>query len=311
MGSSFHTPVLAAAVVQYLPTAPDGVYVDGTLGGGGHAEAILMRLSSRGQLIGFDRDEQALLFARARLAQFGDRVRYIHENCANLRPVLEKLGVEQIHGLLLDLGISSHQVDDAVRGFSFQRDAHLDMRMDAWQQLDGWTVVNTYDEQRLADMFWTYGEEKLSRRIARRIVDARQHRSIDTTGELASIVESAVGRRFLQKSLARVFQAIRIEVNDELENLRNVLRDALDVLVLGGRIVVISYHSLEDRIVKDFFRTEARSAAPSGSKYLPDRPRQARLAILTKKPITPGADEIAQNPRARSAKLRVAERIGS
>ena len=182
------------------------------------------------------------------------------------------------------------------------------MRMNQEQSLDGWSVVNTYDETRLANLLWKHGEERQSRRLARKIVDMRKQQSINTTRELSSIVESVVGKRFLQKSLARAFQAIRIEVNNELENLHRALASSVELLEEGGRVVVITYHSLEDRIVKEFFKRESRMSIPSGNKLVPDRPAQPRLTILTKKPITPGPAEVADNPRARSAKLRAAER---
>jgi len=268
-----------------------------------------MNTSSSARLIGFDMDSNAIEFARRRLGKFGDRVLYVHDSFASLRKRLHAIKVNRIRGLLLDLGISSRHINEANRGFSFQQDSRLDMRMDQRNTLDAWTVINNYDQDRLTHVLQEYGEERLSRRIAKAIIAKRKHKGVDTTRDLAAIVEAATGRKFLQKSLARIFQAIRIEVNDELENLRIVLRDAMDVIDSGGRIVVISYHSLEDRIVKEFFRKESRRSVPSGTKLLPDRPLEPRLKVLTKRPIVPEPLEIAQNDRARSAKLRAAERI--
>ncbi|MBI4548496.1 MAG: 16S rRNA (cytosine(1402)-N(4))-methyltransferase RsmH [Ignavibacteriae bacterium] len=305
----YHTPVLVDEVIDFLHIQPDGVYVDGTLGDGGHAENILEKMSSNGKLIGFDVDAEALNVAMKRLARFGHQAVFVHDNYVNIDKYLEKFAVRRINGLLLDLGVSSHQLDEAARGFSFQKDERLDMRMNQKQSLDGWAVVNTYQQEQLADIFWKYGEEHHARKVAKHIVEERKRHPIDTTGQLVRCVESAIPKRFMQKSLARIFQGIRIEVNNELENLRTVLKKSLEVLANGGRIVVLSYHSLEDRIVKDFFRGKARSTIAAGSNLLPDQPTTPMLRILTKKPATPNAKEIKQNPRARSAKLRAAERV--
>jgi 16S rRNA (cytosine1402-N4)-methyltransferase len=215
------------------------------------------------------------------------------------------LNVLMINGLLLDLGVSSFQIDEESKGFSFRGDEKIDMRMDRRQTWSGWDVVNTYDEKKLADVLWRYGEERNSRRIARRIVEAR---TIDSTGKLAATIEDAVGKKFLIKTLARVFQAIRIEVNDELRSLEQALTDSVELMMEGGRIVVISYHSLEDRIVKKFFRNASLDKIPSGHKYVPDEVITPKLRVLTKSPLLASVPEIDRNPRARSAKLRVAER---
>ncbi len=307
--TTIHTPVLADAVLSYLVTDPQGVYVDATVGGGGHAERILEQLEQEGRLVGLDRDEDAVSSAQERLRKYGDRVRILGANFAEAGVIVKNLGIHKISGFLLDLGISSLQVDVEGRGFSFQRDERIDMRMDRRQELDGWTVVNRYSQDALANLFRQYGEEKLARRIARVIAHRRREKPIDSTRVLADIVRSVIGGRHVQKSLARVFQAIRIEVNQELESLRKALHGVVDVLRVGGRIVVISYHSLEDRIVKEFFRLDAAASERSGTKLLPDRPKQPRLRILTKKPIVPDSAEVRMNPRARSAKLRAAERI--
>ncbi|MEE9225574.1 MAG: 16S rRNA (cytosine(1402)-N(4))-methyltransferase RsmH [Bacteroidota bacterium] len=307
--TTFHTPVLADVVLSYLVTDLKGVYVDATVGGGGHAERILEKLEREGRVVALDRDGNAVTFAQERLSKYGDRVRIVRANFAEVGTIVERLGIDKTFGILLDLGVSSYQVDEEGRGFSFQRNEGIDMRMDQRQELSGWTVVNRYSQDLLADLLRQYGEEKHARRIAKSIVQRREERPLNSTRDLVDIVRSVVGGKHVQKSLARVFQAIRIEVNQELENLHKALHDMVDVLRVGGRIVVISYHSLEDRIVKEFFRAEAAASIPSGTKLIPDRPRQQLLRILTKRPIVPGRAEVMVNSRARSAKLRAAERI--
>jgi 16S rRNA (cytosine1402-N4)-methyltransferase len=305
----FHTAVLLKDTLQFLNPQPAGVYVDGTVGGGGHAEAILNLLSERGRLIGFDADRDAVGFATDRIKRFGNQVTLVQENFRNMKAVLRDLKVDAIDGLLLDLGVSSHELDEHGRGFSFQRDERLDMRMDRRQELDAWTVVNRYPEEALAEIFWKFGEERSSRRLAAAIVRQRASKPIETTGALAEIVQQVAGARFLTKTLARVFQAIRIEVNKELESLEIGLRDGASLLRPGGRIVVLSYHSLEDRIVKTIFKEEASKLTRSSNKLLPDRPKAARLKILTKTPVVASREEVQANPRARSAKLRAVEKI--
>lgn len=309
MINEYHVPVLVNEVIHYLLTRPDGIYMDGTMGGGGHAESIISRLSEKGRLVGFDIDQDALQFSEKRLKKFGDRVIYVHDNFSNIRNVLSNQGLSEIDGFLLDLGVSSHQLDVEQRGFSFQSECRIDMRMDQNQSFDGWKIINKYEQTKLAETFKKYGEERHSWRIAKKIVDMRNKKEINTTGELASVVESITGSRFLKKSLARIFQAIRIEVNNELENLQQALKNILDLLIPGGRIVVISYHSLEDRIVKKFFIDNSLTFHLAPHKYLPNTPVKPKLKILTKKPINASYDEILINPRAKSAKLRAAERI--
>jgi 16S rRNA (cytosine1402-N4)-methyltransferase len=306
MSEPYHVPVLCKEVVDSLIIDRGGVYVDGTVGGGGHAERICSMLSGQGRLVCFDADADAIRHAARRLEQFGAAVALVHANVRTLKAELQSLGVGQINGLFLDLGVSSYQLDEASKGFSFRGDDRLDMRMDRRQSINARDIINTSSEAELADLIWRYGEERNSRRIARRIVLSRP---IETTGSLASVIESVVGARFLSKSLARVFQALRIAVNDELRSLEQTLTDAVDLLQPRGRVVVISYHSLEDRVVKDFFRSESAARIPSGHKYLPDIRTIPRLRVVTKKPIQPSVEEVARNPRARSAKLRVAERI--
>jgi len=309
MAHEYHTPVLCKEILNYVPDAPGSIVVDGTVGGGGHAEQLLLRLPPDGKLVCFDMDDEALSFAQKRLQKFGDRVMFIKDNFRNIRPRLQETGIGSVDGILLDLGVSSHQIDDKKRGFSFLADQRIDMRMNRAQRLDGWTVVNAYEPERLLEIIREYGEERFASRIVRNIVKARTEHTIDTNAGLGAMVEAAVGPQHLQKSLARVFQAIRIEVNSELENLRIALEDSLGVLAQGGRLMVISYHSLEDRIVKHFIRKESQTILPSGNKLVPDTLITPNLRELTKKPIVPDEDELRSNPRSRSAKLRVAERV--
>jgi len=305
MPAAFHDPVLSNEALRFLITDATGVYVDATVGGGGHAEAICRQLHGSGRLVCVDTDGDAVDAARKRLAPFQNRLHFVHSNFGNLSHELRALAIAGVQGMLFDLGVSSYQLNEPGRGFSFRADEKLDMRMDRRQLFSAWDVVNTYGEQALADVLWKYGEERNSRRIARIIVRAR---TVSTTAALRSIVEAAVGKRFLTKSLARVFQAIRIEVNAELKNLQRILEDSLGILSPHGRIVMISYHSLEDRMVKEFFRREAAITTPIAMNSVASKGIAPRLKILTKKPVTPSASEIERNPRARSAKMRAAER---
>jgi 16S rRNA (cytosine1402-N4)-methyltransferase len=307
--ASFHTPVLRDEVLAWLITSTGGVYVDATLGGGGHAESILQRLDPTGMLVGFDTDPDAIQSAANRLSGFDGRALLVHDNFRNVSAALAQRGIHRINGIVFDLGVSSHQFDEPARGFSFRSDDLLDMRMDRSQALDARTIVNEYAERDLSEIFWKYGEERAARSIARVLARRRTELRIETTGQLAALVRSVVGERFLVKSLARIFQALRIAVNNELENLETALRQAVPILNPAGRLVVISYHSLEDRIVKDFFKKEAAAILPSGNKLAPDIKLEPTLRILTKKPVEASAEEISVNPRARSAKLRAAEKI--
>jgi 16S rRNA (cytosine1402-N4)-methyltransferase len=303
--STYHEPVLAEESLALLITDRDGTYVDGTVGGGGHAEKICEHLGPRGRLIGIDADADAIEASHIRLERFGSRVTLIRANFRDIVSELGTRGVQQLAGILLDLGVSSHQIDQAERGFSFRADGKFDMRMDTRRPVSAHEVINDYSQERLETILREYGEERAARRIVRSLIRARP---VATAGELNGVIERCVGRRYLTKSLARVYQAIRIEVNGELENLREALVSVPDLLHPGGRCVVIAYHSLEDRIVKEFFREEAADRIPSRNKFVPDLPRSPRLEILTRKPVTATEQEIARNGRARSAKLRAAER---
>ena len=305
--SSYHVPVMLGEVLEHLVTTTSGLYVDGPLGGAGHAEKILEKIAPDGSLIGIDADADAIIEAGKKLFQFQQNIELVHDNTVNIASILRSRKITKISGLLLDLGVSSFQLDEASKGFSFRSNERLDMRMDKRQPLDAFTVVNMYDEQQLVEIFWKYGEEKFSRKIAKTIVAKREVKQIETTGDLAEIIEGIIKGPFGIKSLARVFQGIRIEVNDELNRLQTILRDSIQFLESGARVVVISYHSLEDRIVKQFFNECAATVIPSGNKFMPDTPRNPELIVITKKPMTASEDELRRNPRSRSAKMRVAE----
>jgi len=301
----YHEPVLCEEVLELLLVKADGIYVDATIGGGGHAARVCEFLSEQGRLIGFDSDSDAIEEASKGLARFGNRVMLIRANFRRMREELRARGIEKVSGVLLDLGVSSNQLESLGKGFSFRSDQVLDMRMDNRQKFTALDVVNAYAEGHLSKVLKEYGEERRAREIARAIVRARP---IERTAELGTVIEKCVGTRHLTKSLARVFQAIRVEVNGELTSLREVLGLMPELLLSGGRCVVISYHSLEDRIVKQYFQREAAESLPSVNKLLPDQPKTPTFEILTRKPITPSSLEISRNPRARSAKLRAAMR---
>jgi 16S rRNA (cytosine1402-N4)-methyltransferase len=309
MVGTYHEPVLSREVLSYLLTDREGIYIDATLGGGGHAAALLSMLGPAGRIIGFDRDADAIEAVREDLKEQADRIVLVHDVYSTMLDHLGALGIGAVHGILFDLGVSSHQIDAGERGFSYGQDAPLDMRMDRTMTRDAATVINTYDERDLADLIFRYGEEKLSRRIARRIVADRQKKPFATSKALYDSIRSVVGERYLIKTVARVFQALRIEVNAELEHLQKALGETPEVLNKGGRLVVISYHSLEDRIVKTFFRERSATSVKSEDPFArQDTAVEPQFRILTKKPVLPGSDEQARNPRSRSAKLRAVER---
>ena len=292
--SDEHVSVLVDEVVDYLQPASGRIYVDGTLGLGGHARRILDASFPDGRVIGFDWDEQAIALARQRLAAYGDRLRIVRANYTDLVAGLAGEGVMAVHGLVLDLGVSSLQLDRAGRGFSFQVDAPLDMRMDQRLRETAAQLIARLSAEELADIFYNFGEERQSRRIAAHLVEARKKQPVTTTRQLAEIVASAIPRRFHPPAIhvaTKVFQALRIAVNRELDNLVKVLAEAPSVLVPGARMCVLTFHSLEDRIVKLAF---------AGSRD---------YKVVTRKPVVPGRQEILANPRSRSAKLRVVERV--
>lgn len=305
-----HQPVMRNEVVELLKIRPDGVYIDGTLGAGGHAEAVLERLGADGRLVGMDRDREALVRAAARLEKYGNRFVAVQGNFADMTAMAEKAGVHRADGIVLDLGMSSDQLDDARRGFSFLRDGPLDMRMDAAGPVTAADLVNSASEEELAECLRRLGEEPAARRIARRIVAARERRPIRSTVELAALVaEACGGRRGRIHPATRTFQALRMAVNRELESLERGLAAAFGLIAPGGRIAVLSFHSLEDRTVKQAFARHVgrRESLPAGGDRWVGELPLARW--VTRTSLTPEPDEMARNPRARSARLRVVERV--
>ena len=304
----FHAPVLAKTVVDFLITKTDGVYVDCTLGGGGHSELILQHLKPEGLLFGVDADNDAISHASKRLSKYANK--YLRLGFFDQLDVfLTEKNLLPVSGALFDLGISSFQIDRASKGFSFQSEGPLDMRFNRKQDLTAEMIVNNYSQENLEKIFWSYGEEKNGRRIARRIVESRQLAPITTTAQLANILKSVISEKYFTKSLARIFQAIRIEVNAELDRLQRALEIAFRCLHKSGRMVIITYHSLEDRIVKEFFREKEKDCIcpPDFPQCICDK--KSELRILIKKVITADPEEVRNNPRSRSAKLRVAEKI--
>lgn len=305
-----HVSVLLNECIEALDIKEDGIYVDCTLGGGGHSYEIASRLSSKGRLIGIDQDTSALSAAKERLKEFNN-VTYVHNNFYNIDSILTELDIEKVDGILMDLGVSSYQLDTAERGFSYMKDAALDMRMDRDSGLTAHDVVNTYSEEQLAKIIKDYGEDKFAKRIAKFIVERRDKESIKTTGQLVDIIRAAIPAKFQKDGhpAKRTFQAIRIEVNKELEILDKAVEDSVNRLNSGGRIAIITFHSLEDRKIKVKFRElENRCTCP------PDFPvcvckREPLIKLISRKPIEPSKEEMENNSRSKSAKLRVAEKI--
>jgi len=297
-----HIPVMLVECMEGLITDPTGIYIDGTLGGGGHSKEILNRLGNDGQLFSVDQDDEAIAAASAYIGD-DDRFTILKGNFGYLTTLLPPPNHGQVAGILLDLGVSTHQIKEGERGFSFQEDGPLDMRMGTMTGLTAYEVVNNYEYEQLRDIIFHYGEEKASRQIARAIIE---NRPIESTGELRSVIAEVVNQKFLVKSLARVFQAIRIEVNQELEVLKDVLTQSLKVLKTGGRLVVMSYHSLEDRLVKRFLKAGNFDGKVERDFYGNDL---SPFRLVNRQVITPSPHEVASNPAARSAKLRIAEKI--
>ncbi len=305
-----HYSVMLNESIDGLNIKSDGIYVDATLGYGGHSSEILKRLET-GHLYSFDQDEEAIKYSKDRLKKIGKNFTIIYSNFKDLKKKLKEQHITKVDGILFDLGLSSPQIDDASRGFSFMQDAPLDMRMDKNRKFDAKKVVNEYSIEELSRIFFTYGEEKMSKVIAKKIVATRLDKEISTTKELVQIIESAVGAKYFNKfhPERQIFQAIRIEVNGELTVLTEVLPDAIDLLNKGGRISVITFHSLEDRIVKQIFKKE--SEVDDLVKGLPEIPKEyePRIKLINKKPILPSEQEIKENSRSKSAKLRIIERV--
>ena len=305
-----HQSVLLTETITMLDVKKDGIYVDCTLGRGGHSAEILKQCPY-GHLYGLDRDKQALEESQARLSRIGDNFTCIHTDFGHMRAALESYGVNKADGILMDLGVSSPQFDDPARGFSYRYDARLDMRMDQTQELDAWTIVNTYSQEQLFRIFRDYGQDPHAYGIAKAIVKNRQEKSIDTTFELVEAIKEALPAKVINKKghpAKKSFQAIRIEVNSELQELQDALQQALDLLDIKGRLCVISFHSLEDRIVKDAFNQAGKP--PKVNKRLPVlEQEQLCFKLVTRKPITAGEEELNENNRSHSAKLRIIEKV--
>lgn len=306
-----HYSVLLNECIEALNIRPDGVYVDGTLGMGGHSEQIAKRLTD-GRLIAIDRDERAISRAGERLAPYADRITYVHGNFSQLAEILDRQGIDRVDGMLFDLGVSSPQLDETERGFSYMADAPLDMRMDESESLTAWFIVNKWPEEKLRRILYDFGEERYSPRIASAIVERRKNASIDTTLQLVEVIKSAMPAAALrekQHPAKRSFQAIRIAVNNELESISELMSVAADHLAPGGRLAVISFHSLEDRIIKNAIASRERGCTCPRDFPVCTCGFVQSLKSVSRKPILPSESELEENPRSRSAKLRVAERV--
>ena len=305
-----HYSVLLNEAIEGLNIKSDGIYVDATLGYGGHSSEILKKLNT-GHLYCFDQDVDAIIYSDERLKEINNNYTIIHSNFVNMKDKLHELGVDYVDGIIFDLGLSSPQIDDASRGFTFMNEADLDMRMDRSVDFNAKDIVNNYSIDDLTNIFYEYGEEKLSKVIAKKIVSEREKKEIRTTKELVNIIEMAVGAKYFNKfhPERQIFQAIRIEVNNELNVLRSVLPDAIDILNKGGRISCITFHSLEDRIVKHIFKEN--SEINEMVKGLPEIPKEyePKIILVNKKPILPSDKELNENSRSKSAKLRIIERV--
>lgn len=308
----YHVSVMLNEAVDNLVWKPDGIYVDGTVGGAGHSNEILKRLGDGGRLIGIDRDIKALEAARENLQEYGGKFILVHSNFSNIKNVLSNQGIGKVDGVLLDLGVSSPQLDEAERGFSYMHDAPLDMRMDMTTTLTASHIVNKFSEDELRDIISGYGEERWASRIARFIVKEREKHPITTTFELVDIIKNAIpaaARREGPHPAKRTFQAIRIAVNRELDEIENAIPDIVDVLNTGGRVCIITFHSLEDRIVKESFKKLANPCTCPPEFPVCVCNNKPSITLITRKPVVPGEQEILDNPRARSAKLRVAQKL--
>ncbi len=306
-----HISVLLDETIEGLKIKSDGVYVDGTLGGGGHAYEVCKQLGDKGSFIGIDQDEAAIEAASQRLSDFGEKVTIIRSNYCDMKSQLHKIGVDKVDGIVLDLGVSSYQLDTAERGFSYRVDAPLDMRMDTRQAMTAKDIVNDYSEMELYRMIRDYGEDKFAKNIAKHIVLARQEKPIETTGELIEIIRRAIPMKFQIDSghpAKRTFQSIRIELNRELEVLRESLDDMIDMLNEDGRICIITFHSLEDRIVKNIFKKNENPCICPPNFPVCACGKESKGRVISRKPILPSEEELESNSRSKSAKLRVFER---
>ena len=306
-----HISVLLNECIEGLNIKENGIYVDGTLGGAGHSSEIVKRLKT-GRLIGIDQDTDAINAATKRLEPYKDRVTLVHDNFSNVKAVFAQLGIEKADGFLLDIGVSSHQLDEAERGFSYMQDAPLDMRMNSESDFSAYNVVNEYSEDELNNVIFKYGEERWAKRIAQFIVEARKQKPIETTFELVDIIKKAVpkgARKDGPHPAKRTFQAIRIEVNGELEILEKTIDDMTELLNPGGRLCIITFHSLEDRIVKNAFRKQENPCTCPPEFPVCVCGKKPLAKVITRKPILPSEEELEENHRSRSAKLRILERI--
>ena len=301
-----HTPVLLNECIEGLDIKPDGVYVDGTLGGGGHSGEILKRLTT-GKLIAFDKDDDALSSTSLKLKEFGDKVTFVKSDFKEMYRKVREMGVQQVDGILLDLGVSSYQIDSPERGFSYRFDARLDMRMDRTSSLSAYEVVNNYSKEDLVRILYNYGEESFAKPIVNKIIEAREVKNIETTGELVALIESAVPKKFWGKgSVAKkTFQAIRIEVNGELDGLDVAINEMIDLLAPNGRLAIITFHSLEDRIVKQVFKLRSTDCICDRTIPFCVCNHKSDVVLVNKKPIEATKEELNNNKRSSSAKLRV------
>lgn len=304
-----HTPVMLNECLEGLNIKPDGIYVDGTLGGGGHSSEILKRLTT-GKLIAFDKDDDALNSTGEKLKIFGDKVIFVKSDFKNMCEKLNELGIQQVDGILLDLGVSSYQLDTAERGFSYRFDSKLDMRMDRTSSLSAYEVVNNYSSSDLIRILYNYGEENFAKSIVAKIIDARKVKTIETTGELVALIESAIPKKFWGKgSVAKkTFQAIRIEVNSELDGLDVAINKMIDILSPQGRLAIITFHSLEDRIVKQVFKERSTDCICDKSIPICVCNHKSDVQLVNKKPVVASKNELESNKRSSSAKLRVIEK---
>lgn len=307
--TDYHIPVLYKETLDNLVLNPDGVYVDCTLGGGGHSEGILTRLSDKGRLICIDQDQMAIDYAKERLKKYEGKFVIFKENFKNLDTVIYLAGYDKVDGILLDIGVSSKQLDDGERGFSYKYSARLDMRMDKNQSLSAYEVINEYSEEALVKIIFEYGEERYARKIAKWIVEDRVKKPIETTEELASLLIRAIPGKNKKHPAKRTFQAIRIEVNKELDVLKEAIDKGVKMLKPKGRIGIITFHSLEDRIVKNHFRSLSIDCICPSEIPVCRCTHEASVKLITKKPIEPSKDELGDNKRAHSSKLRVCERL--
>ena len=309
IGNDYHIPVLYYETLDNLVINPDGIYIDCTLGGGSHSEGILERLSDKGLLISIDQDTNAIEYSKKRLEKFGSKWKVFKGNFENIDTIAYMAGIDKVDGILMDIGVSSKQLDDPERGFSYRYDVKLDMRMNTEQNISAYDVVNTYSEEQLSKIIFEYGEERHARKIAKLIVEERKSSLIEKTSDLITLIKRAYPERASKHPAKKTFQAIRIEVNRELEVLENAMSKAVDLLKIGGRLAIITFHSLEDRIVKNKFKDLATACKCPKDIPICVCGGVKKFEIITKKPIIPVDDELKNNNRAHSSKLRILERI--